>query len=514
MFSKINRKLNLESITKLVSKLGFLLSTHDLVIDSRQANSSSIFCAYPGTSTDGRQFIAAALGNGVDVVLYEDGDSGASTLSSLMPEDQQWREIISNCNSKDSQQSDHYFPVLDLKHYVGILAAYKYNYPCRELQQVIGITGTNGKTSIAYWLNQAYTALHKKAAIIGTLGAGVFPDIKYNEMTTPDPITVQKLFAGFVQDEVQMVAMETSSHALDQGRVNGVEFKTAVFTNLTQDHLDYHKTMEDYYLAKRELFYWDGLQNAVINIDDEYGRRLHAELLEQLDLQVMTYGVGNGEVQANNIKVTISGTKFDLTHKGDSIPVEVKVIGKFNVYNLLAVSAVLLLDGYGLHEIATVLPRLTPVRGRMDAIIRVGRPLVVVDFAHTPDSLENVLLTLSEVEHRGKVYCIFGCGGNRDTGKRPIMGAIAAKLADEVIITSDNPRFENPSDIIDQIAAGIEDVAYQRIENREEAIRTVLSHATADDIVLIAGKGHEEYQEILGVKSPFSDFTVATDMAS
>lgn len=524
MFSTKNNKINPDVLTQLISELGYLLKEFDLVIDSRKITKNSIFCAYPGTATDGREFIQNAIENSAKVILYED-----STSNQEQDVDEESVNKIPVIPNNDTRVTDcalgihknekdiKYLAVSDLKFYAGLLAAYKYDYPSKKFK-TIGITGTNGKTSIAYWLNQAYTQLKKTTGIIGTLGAGIYPEIASHSITTPDPITLEQLLAKFADSKVDMVAMEASSHALDQGRVNGIDFDTAVFTNLTQDHLDYHHDMESYYQAKRELFYWQGLKQAVINLDDEYGARLYSELygLKSSDSQftvnnLITYGFTNGDVQANNIKVTIAGTKFNLQYKNESVPVEVKIIGKFNIYNLLAVTAVLLLDGYSLTEIADVLASLTPVCGRMDAIIVPNKPLVVVDFSHTPDSLKNALLTLKEVEHNGKVYCVFGCGGNRDNSKRPIMGAIAAELADEVIVTSDNPRFENPSTIIDQIVAGIKDVPYQRIENRKNAIEAVLKIATANDIVLIAGKGHENYQEINGIKEQFSDFTIATN---
>lgn len=482
MFSK-NSKVSPNIITQLIDKLGNLLSGNELVIDSRKVTSNSIFCAYPGSSSDGRKFIPDAISKGVVAILWEAGDSFDFNLPN--------------------------YPVTDLMKYVGILAAAKHDNPSTKFT-TIGITGTNGKTSISHWLSQAYIQLGKTAGIIGTTGAGIYPNAVYNDSTTPDPITVQNLMGEFAAKQVDIVSMEVSSHALHQGRVNGVNFATAVFTNLTQDHLDYHGNMENYYLAKSDLFYWHRLKNAVINADDKYGERLIQELQQNNpDLILVDYGIQNGSLKAYDLVINLSGMTFKLSYKNEEILINVKVIGKFNVYNLLAVAGVLILDGYSLNEIAIILAKLTPVCGRMDAIIVQDKPLVVVDFSHTPDSLENALITLQQIEHKGKLYCVFGCGGNRDAKKRPIMGEIASRLADVAIITSDNPRFESPEEIIEQIKIGVSKNNSISISSRSEAIAYALNQAKSGDIVLIAGKGHETYQEIQGVKHPFSDFKIA-----
>lgn len=485
MFSK-NSKVSSNVITQLIDKLGNLLSSNELVIDSRKASTNSIFCAYPGSSNDGRKFIAEVIAKGVSAILWEAGYSFSFNLPN--------------------------YPVTDLMQYVGILAAAKHGNPSTKYM-TIGVTGTNGKTSISHWLSQAYIQLGKTAGIIGTTGAGIYPNAVYNDSTTPDPITVQNLMAEFANKKIDVLSMEVSSHALHQGRVNGVNFTTAVFTNLTQDHLDYHGNMENYYLAKRDLFYWHGLNNAVINADDKYGKRLIQELQQNNpDLTVIDYGIESGSLQACDLVINLSGMAFKLSYKNEEVLIKVKVIGKFNVYNLLAVAGVLILNGHSLSEIAIILAKLTPVCGRMDAIIVPDKPLVVVDFSHTPDSLENALLTLQQIEHSGQLYCVFGCGGNRDAKKRPIMGEIASRLADMAIITSDNPRFENPEDIIEQIKSGISKNNSISITGRSDAIAYALSQAKSGDIVLIAGKGHETYQEIQGVKHPFSDFEIAHNL--
>lgn len=493
MFSTKN-KIDPNVIARINQQLDFFTKNYEVVIDSRKTTPDTIFCAYPGTVVDGRDFISSAILNGCNVILYEERQSKISS------------KIL---NQKDLIL----IPIRNLQLYIGYIAALKHGNPGNKTYN-IAVTGTNGKTSISYWLNQIYTHLHKKAGLIGTLGAGIYPNIMYNNMTTPDPVTLQDVFANFVAKKVDIVVMETSSHAIDQGRINGIKFNSAIFTNLTQDHLDYHKSMENYYQAKKDLFYWQNLENAIINVDDAYGLRLNRSLKLDLkdQLNILTYGIKNGDVTASNIVVSISGTKFDLNYKNETVAIVVPIIGKFNVYNLLAISCQLIIDGYTIPQIGEIFTHITPVRGRMDAIINSHKPLIVVDFSHTPDSLENALLTLKDIEHSGKIYCVFGCGGNRDKLKRPIMGEIAAKLANVIIVTSDNPRFEDPNDIIDNILAGIKDKAYQRIEDRKLAIKYAIDNANENDIILIAGKGHEDYQEIKGVKHHFSDLEIALEL--
>ncbi|HLX54738.1 MAG TPA: UDP-N-acetylmuramoyl-L-alanyl-D-glutamate--2,6-diaminopimelate ligase, partial [Aquella sp.] len=353
------------------------------------------FCAYPGSANDGRNYIESAIANGAKAILYEPG------INLKIP--------VKNIAIKN------------LIYFVGLLAAAKFGNPSQKFN-TIGVTGTNGKTSVTHWLNQMYTSLGSKTAIIGTTGAGVYPDIIDYESTTPDPITLQKLLSSFADRKIDVLAMEVSSHSLHQGRVNGTAFKTAIFTNLSQDHLDYHKTMEAYYLAKRDLFYWQCLEHAIINVDDEYGKRLVNELRDDIaknksPLKILTYGIDNGDLRARDLSITLSGMSFKLIYGGEEHAVHVKVIGRFNVYNILAVVACLISNGYKLSAIVPLLHELKPVCGRMDAIIQKDCPLVVVDYAHTPDALLNTLNTLRNVEHSGQLYCVFGCGGNRDAAK-------------------------------------------------------------------------------------------------
>lgn len=486
MYSLHNQRINPNTFAQLIDKLGLLLTNHALVIDSRKLQLGDIFCAYPGTATDGRKFITSAIQAGAQAILYE-------------PEIPSEPSVIN-------------FPVTNLMHYVGLLAAHQANYPSQDMLN-IAITGTNGKTSISHWLNQAYTFLAQTSAIIGTTGAGIYPAVSDYASTTPDPITLQRLLQQFKQAQVDVLAMEVSSHALDQGRINGVSFSTAVFTNLTQDHLDYHHTMQEYFAAKAELFYWQGLAHGVINADDAYGQQLIAKLqTENPRLNLLSYGIEQGDLRASDIQLSTQGIKFTLHYKQQEQLIHAKIIGRFNVYNLLAVFGVLLANGIAWDELGIIAGQLKPVIGRMDATIQAGKPLVVVDYSHTPDALEKALSTLREISQQAKLICVFGCGGNRDIGKRPLMGQIATELADHVIITTDNPRNEEPTNIIQDILAGVKRSNYQVIIDRKQALIEALNQAKAGDVVLVAGKGHESYQEIKGVKHHFSDLELVAEL--
>ena len=470
--------INQNIVSDIKSTLGDLLYTHNLCINSRKLRAGDIFCAYPGTIADGRDFIPQAINDGASFILYEEGYDLSIAIASLA--------------------------VKNLAQYVGILASEALHSPSTKLY-TIGVTGTNGKTSISHWLNQAYSLLNNKTAIIGTTGCGIYPNLNDYATTTPDPLLLQHLFNEFVTNKVDIVAMEVSSHALAQGRVNGVAFKQAIFTNLTQDHLDYHVTMEAYYQAKKRLFDWDNLEYAIINTDDEYGQRLYNELPQRQ--MKFSYGICNpADLTAQNISLGLWGARFELHYNNECALVESKVIGEFNISNVLAVAASLLLRGIKFTEIAKIIANLNPVVGRMETISIENGPLVVVDFAHTPDALQNALQALQNIENRGKLYCVFGCGGNRDKTKRKLMGNIAQRLADIAVVTSDNPRFEEPDLIVADI---VEDITQydnvKRIVDRKDAILQTIANAQSGDIILIAGKGHENYQEINGVKHHFSD---------
>lgn len=474
----------------LLSSLGVKI-TH-LVMDSREVKAGDTFVAYPGSRVDGRQFIAQAIANGANAVIWE--AHGYSWNSA-------WQ--IPN------------LAVANLRHHVGEIADIIYGNPSRKLWMV-GVTGTNGKTSCSHWIAQTLGALGRKTALLGTLGNGFPGNLQPTPNTTPDAIRVHGLLAEYLAQGAQAAAMEVSSHALEHGRVHGVQYDVALLTNLSRDHLDYHGNMSSYAAAKRRLFDWQRLKYAVLNLDDAFGVELAEQLLDG-EMEVVGYGLGDAALataERLGLRMVYGGA---LHMDGQGLGLQVHsswgggalhspLLGRFNAANLLGVLAVLLVSEITLNDALRELERVQPVPGRMQTLGGGDRPAVVVDYAHTPDALEKVLQSLREVAAAsgGRLICVFGCGGDRDCGKRPMMGTVAAKLADICIVTSDNPRSENPSDIIAAIVSGMSG-AYQAIENRSEAIMYAIGRAQAADTVLVAGKGHEDYQEINGVKYPFSD---------
>lgn len=455
--------------------------------DSRRVLPGDVFLAFRGEYADGRDYISMALANGAVAVLWDPAD------------DFVWKPEWTVAN----------MPVPDLRARAGIVAGYVANNPSQTLR-VIGITGTNGKTSISHWLAQAFSLLGQKAALIGTVGNGFYGELTETTHTTPDPVTVQHKLAEYRRQGAHVVTMEVSSHGLDQARVNGVAFHTALFTNLTRDHLDYHGTMEAYGAAKEKLFHWMGLQNAVINVDDAFGRAM-AERLDRSQVRVITYGLEQGDVRPLSLVNSLDGLQLRVATPWGETDIRSGLLGRFNASNLLACLAALCASGVDLAIAAQVLGKIQPARGRMQRIGGAHEPLVVVDYSHTPDSLEKALSTLAEIRPQGsKLFCVFGCGGDRDRGKRPIMGGIAERIADVTVLTSDNPRSEDPQAIIDDVLAGMQQHG-QVMADREAAIHWAVEQARAGDIILIAGKGHEEYQDINGVKRPFSDFRVAEE---
>jgi murE/murF fusion protein len=462
----------------------FNLKFSSITADSRKVKAGALFLAYPGVHSDGRNYIAQAIQAGAAAVAWESRDFAWNPA---------WQ--VANVG------------VSGLKDQVSEIAAEYYGQPSQKLHMV-GVTGTNGKTSVSQWIAQALTAIGQKTAVIGTIGNGFVDAQNEASNTTPDAILLQGMLADFATQGAKAVAMEVSSHGLHQGRVNSVQFDVAVLTNLSRDHLDYHETMEEYAAAKELLFTWPGLGISVINADDAFGQRIAAKLKMQ-SKALLTYGVSQGDVLATDLKLHQHGLTMRVaTPQGDAI-VNAPVLGRFNAYNVLAVLATLLALKVSLSEAVAAIAKIKPVAGRMQQFGGDCKPLVVVDYAHTPDALEKVLATLRE-QVQGKLICVFGCGGDRDAGKRPLMGRVAAKLADSVIVTSDNPRSEDPADIIRQVVSGI-DVAYLAEADRATAIKQAVQSARGGDIVLIAGKGHEDYQEIAGVKTPFSDAAVALE---
>lgn len=467
-----------------------------LVTDSRSIQRGDTFIAYPGEKSDGRQFIAEAIAQGANAVIWEA------------------QHFVWN----DAWQVPN-LAVADLRHKAGWLADAVYGSPSEKLW-VVGITGTNGKTSTSHWIAHALNEAGKQCALIGTLGNGFAGALQASANTTPDAIRVHGLLAGYLRDGAQAVAMEVSSHALSQGRVNAVHFDVAMLTNLSRDHLDYHGDMQRYADTKRKLFDWQQLGFVVLNLDDAYGVELAGQL-QDADAEVIGYGLSDAALQlaerlglrmvyGNLLEMTGQGLRLGVHSSWGAAELNSPLVGRFNAANLLGALAVLLVSDIGLSDAAHSLSSAQPVAGRMQRLGSTQQPTVIVDYAHTPDALEKVLQALREVSAAagGKVLCVFGCGGDRDRGKRAMMGMVAEKFSDFCIVTSDNPRGENPREIIAEIVGGMNDDNHEIIVDRAAAIQSAIRHARQSDTVLIAGKGHEDYQEINGVKHPFSDVLV------
>lgn len=455
--------------------------------DSRQVRPGDLFLAYPGDLADGRRYIANAIGRGACAVLWQAGGDFAW--------DSAWR--VPNLEAAG------------LRQLAGPLAHRVYGFPSEALS-LVAVTGTNGKTTVSQWVARAHP---RRCAVIGTLGAGFPGELEETGFTTPEAATLMRCLADFRRREALACALEASSIGIEEGRMNGLKVDVAVFTNFTRDHLDYHGSMEAYAAAKEKLFAWPRLRLAVVNLDDELGLRLAAGTSA---VRVLGYTVGDGHrdrmgvVRAENLVATpAGGQRFTLVAPNGKAQVETEVVGRYNVSNLLAVAAVLIDAGLSASECARRLSRLQAPAGRMEKLGGQGEPLVVVDYSHTPDALENALGTLREVAagRGGRLVAVFGCGGDRDRGKRPLMGEVAVRLADRVILTSDNPRCEDPESILADIRGGAP--AAETIADRAAAIRSAIRCAAGEDVVLLAGKGHEPYQEIAGVRHPFSDLEQA-----
>jgi len=398
-----------------------------------------------------------------------------------------------------------HYNVADLAINVSNIAARFYQQPSSNMT-VIAITGTNGKTSVSHFIAQALSELNYTPAVIGTLGVGQLDNLINTGMTTPDPVLLQATLADFVEQGVTHVVMEASSHALAQDRLASVDIDVAVFTNLSRDHLDYHNDMPSYGLAKQRLFEFSGLQSVIINQADSFGQKL-LDFVATRSVKVISYGDELANLAATNIHSDLGGINFELKYADQRQTVTTELLGRFNVDNILASIAALLSIGVSLEKACDAVHTVTAVNGRMQSVYQVGKPHVVIDFAHTPDALSKVLTSLRQhVSSSSHLWCVFGCGGDRDKGKRPLMGTVAEQQADKVVLTADNPRSEDNQAIVSDILVGIENPAAVHIEHdRAIAIAYAVEHAGSDDVVLVAGKGHEDYQEIAGVKKPFSD---------
>ena len=457
------------------------LLVEELTIDSRKVSAGSLFIAYPGYSVDGRDFIQAAQTAGASAVLYE-------------AEAFQLPESI----------SIPAFAVTGLQAQVGELAHHFYQQPSSEIQ-VFGVTGTNGKTTCCYLLTQAFTKLDMQAAMIGTIGVGLLDRLSNSGHTTPDAISVHRLLAEFRDQGITQVCMEVSSHALDQNRVAGVQFYCALFTNLSHDHLDYHGDMASYRAAKERLFKDYTTELVITNFDDEMG----ASLVDMANSGfIASYGLSNGDVRCDELKLSQNGMQFTVETNQIDFEISTPLVGKVNIPNILLLVSTLLSLSISIEDIQRIVADLQAAPGRMELYTTDRQPSVVVDYAHTPDALEKALLSIRD-HCIGKLWCVFGCGGDRDKAKRPVMGSVAARLADRLIVTNDNPRSEDGADIASEISAGIEtsDIS-KRVEiilDRAQAITHAISSAQHDDWVLIAGKGHETSQQIGDQYFDFSD---------
>jgi UDP-N-acetylmuramoyl-L-alanyl-D-glutamate--2,6-diaminopimelate ligase len=462
----------------------------DLTLDSREVRPGSLFFALPGRTAHGLKFAAEAAARGASVVLWEPGAQvsppklPATVFAAAIP---------------------------GLKGLVGRIADRFFNWPSSQLR-ITGITGTNGKTTCAYLLAQCLERLGSQAAYIGTIGWGRIASLEQPTLTTPDVVTLHRVLAVLRASGVREVAMEVSSQALDQDRVAGVRLHSAAFTNLSRDHLDYHETMAAYGAAKARLFDAPDLKHIVVNVGDAFGRELARKLAGRVPLTAVWIGAGEsgwlaeGALRATQVTLDVHGVSMQLDGSFGKAQVATRLLGRFNAENALVVIACLLSLGTPLAEAARVLAECVPPPGRMEVVEPAAgdKPMAVVDYAHTPDALDQALRALRE-HCKGALWCVFGCGGDRDPGKRSIMGAVADELADRIIVTDDNPRSENPQTITRAIVSGIKSRNVRVIHDRGEAIGTALKEAAASDVVLIAGKGHEDYQIYGETRRSFSD---------
>jgi UDP-N-acetylmuramoyl-L-alanyl-D-glutamate--2,6-diaminopimelate ligase len=469
-----------------------------LVMDSRRAEAGVLFLALAKHAQDRLKHFQQVVDNGAFAVLFEQqqplNEAEAAVLDSA--------KVMA-------------YGVNELADKAGNIAARFYDYPSQHMQ-IIAVTGTNGKTSVTQFIAQGLEANGHPCGVIGTMGAGRLTDMELTGMTTPDPVSVQRMLASFYAEGCTHVTIEASSHALEQGRLNAVDVDVAVFTNLTRDHLDYHKTMEAYGAAKQRLFEMPSVKTVVVNQGDEFGEHLLSLQVLKSKKQYAYSSVSQSVIQAKHIVCDRQGLQFELINKGKRGQVTVPVMGRFNVDNLLAAYGTFTALGYSHHEALTTLEQCHAVAGRMEAYGVPNQPLVIIDYAHTPDALEQALKTLrSHIQSNGQLWCVFGCGGDRDRGKRPLMGKIAERDADHVVVTDDNPRTEDHQIIVQEILSGCESPEQVYVElDRKAAITYAITHASADDIILVAGKGHEAYQDINHIKYPFSDALVVGEVIS
>ena len=467
-------------LNRLIPGASDKLLVQGVALDSRVVEPGDLFMAIPGHLTDGRRYISDALSRGAVAVACQAGE-------------------------KDQHSSEKVIIVDDLPSKVGEIASRFYDIPSAKLS-LIGVTGTNGKTSCCHYLAQCLTDLGVTCGVIGTMGYGLGNSWCDLERTTPDAVVFQRCLAELLELGARTVSFEASSHGLAQGRLDGTFIDIAVFTNLSRDHLDYHSDLDDYFESKRSLFQLPGLKNVVINADDLQGQRLIDELGSQVE--IISYGIENtlADVFCTECLYDPTGTTARIRTPWGSGVLSSRLLGEFNLSNLLAVVAVLGARGYGLADITAAVSGVRHVKGRMDLLQFPNRADVVVDYAHTPDALNKVLEALRD-HCRGSLWCLFGCGGDRDRGKRKLMGEIAYDKSDVLVLTSDNPRSEPSEQIVADILKGVGDSKPVIVElDRSKAIKRAIDELGKNDMLLVAGKGHENYQETHGRRVPYSDY--------
>ncbi len=498
----------MQHFTAVSSVLAWLqgLGAQRLVTDSRQVRAGDVFIAWPGAAHDGRAYVPAALAAGAVGALIE--QQGLADFLQSQP----------GCTW--AQAGSSVATIEGLKFSLGEIADAYHSQPSKHLQ-MLAVTGTNGKTSCSWWLAQVLSQLGQRCGVIGTLGVGEPGQVRSTGLTTPDPVTLHATLKDWLEQGFKACAMEASSIGIAEHRLDALHIDVAIFTNFTQDHLDYHTDMAAYWAEKRKLFGWSTLRAAVINVDDPQGQVLHQALRTQ-GLRVLTYALHDqtADITAQRLQNTPQGLSFDVQMQNQVWGVKTAVVGDYNVLNVLAVMCAAHALGHDWGDVIAAVGRLQAVPGRLQVVPFEKTPqppfMVLVDYAHTPDALDNVLKALqarAQATH-GRLWCVFGCGGNRDPIKRPLMGAIAARQADQVLITSDNPRSEDPHEIVAQVFAGVpEDIRHkvQVVVDRAQAIALAMREAQAGDVVVLAGKGHEDHQEIAGVKHPFSDVLCAQE---
>jgi len=459
-------------------------------MDSRKVVGGTVFIATAKSQQQRQKHIEQAVEKGAVAVLVE----------AEMPLDSAFSVPVVDVFQLDSKISE--------------IASRFYQHPSLAMK-VIAVTGTNGKTSVSQFIAQSLEVLEQSCGVIGTLGIGTLTQLESSGMTTPDPVSIQAALARLYIDGVETVVIEASSHALVQDRLRHVAIDIALLTNFSRDHLDYHKTMESYAEAKKALFHFDSVSVAVLNTKDTLGQALLSELTETASATIISYGVAESKADFNaeEVVATQQGLSFKMVNNENQAQVQSKLLGQFNIANLLATASCLSVLGFSFEETLKAIENCTSVKGRMQSYNQDEQATIVIDFAHTPDALEQALQSLkSHMPQQGKLWCVFGCGGDRDTGKRALMGAVAENNADQCVVTADNPRSEDNTVIASQIVSGMTKPDIVLIEHdRKQAIQQTIQKATVHDIVLIAGKGHEDYQELKGVKYPYSDEAVVLE---